>query len=225
MHLTGPGLTGVTVFTQRLLSQGCESHSALITARLLSVIHSPLVVIKSGHSSHVFLLTSQTGIFSSPPSEPRPQQLPASSSILMQSLWPHKLCSGYFFPEQSSIRTLPLINTAELWVSTVNSSFKRFSLMASPLKVSVWDYMPLSLILCFSMNHTASQKVTIFQRSFVVVFTLGHQILRTVPISPLGILMAPVIGSKCWGNVWFMSFVHAECYHGIYTKCTCWKQL
>lgn len=93
-----------------------------------------------GHSSHVFLLTSQTGIFSSPPSEPRPQQLPATSSILMQSLWPHKLCSGYFFPEQRYIRTLPLIRTAVLWVSTVNSSFKRFSLMVSPLKVSVWDY-------------------------------------------------------------------------------------
>lgn len=47
MNLTGPGPTGVTVFTQRLLKPDVWIPTAVLTTRFLSVIHTLLVLIKS----------------------------------------------------------------------------------------------------------------------------------------------------------------------------------
>lgn len=221
MHLTGPGLTGVTVFTQRLLGQGCESHRQLLPPGF-SLSFTACWSSSSRPQQPCFLvdLSNRYFLLSSP--RAKTSAVPATSSILMQSSWPDKLCSGYFFPGQRNIRTLALISTTELRLPTVNSSFKRFSLMARPFKAYTWECPFLfSFVSMYNMNKTASQKVIIFQCSIVVVFTLGHQFLRTVPISPQVILMAPVIGSNCWGNAWFIGFVHAEYFHGIHTKCTC----
>lgn len=68
MNLTGPGLTGVTVFTQRLLSQGWESHRQLLPPGF------PLSFTACWSSSSqpqepCFLVDSRMDIFSSPPSE------------------------------------------------------------------------------------------------------------------------------------------------------------
>lgn len=163
-----PALTGVTVFTQRLLSQGCESHRQLLPPGS-SPSFTPCWSSSSQPQQPCFFLLTYFPLSSL---RARPDQIPTASSILMQSPANHsgQTLRRLVLPAQRNMRTLPIgpltLSGATELIQLPN--LKILIYMKSLCSHSHVTYFSLQLYFNIQHERIASHTLWVFQSIFVV---------------------------------------------------------